>query len=116
MGDITKDFSRVEFDCHCGCGANLTKPKLVMILQVIRDHFERPVRVISGTRCARHNRKVKGARHSQHLLGTAADISIAGIAPRAVAKFAKSLMPGYGGIKPYATFCHLDIRPNQWRG
>lgn len=88
----------------------------MLILQAIRDHFERPVKVISGTRCAKHNRAVKGARHSQHMLGTAADISIEGIAPRDVAKFAKSLMPGWGGVKPYATFTHVDIRPNMWRG
>lgn len=116
MGDMTENFSKAEFNCRCGCGANLTKPKLVLILQAIRDHFDKPVTVNSGTRCAKHNRKVKGARHSQHMLGTAADISIDGVHPRDIAKFAKTLMPGWGGIKPYATFCHVDIRPNMWRG
>ena len=115
MGDMTEHFNRAEFNCHC-CGLNLTKPKLVLILQAIRDHFGRPVVVISGTRCAKHNRAVKGARNSQHMLGTAADISIGGIAPKEVAKFAKTLMPGWGGIKPYASFTHVDIRPNMWRG
>ena len=116
MGDMTENFSRAEFDCKDQCGLNLTKPKLVLILQAIRDHFGLPVHINSGTRCAKHNRKVKGARNSQHMLGTAADISIEGIAPREVAKFAKALMPGWGGIKPYATFTHIDIRPNMWRG
>ena len=115
MGDMTQNFSRSEFDCHC-CGLNLTKPKLVLILQTIRDHFGRPIKVNSGTRCAKHNRAVKGAKNSQHMLGTAADISVEGIAPRDVAKFAKTLMPGWGGIKPYATFTHVDVRLKQWRG
>lgn len=115
MGDMTEHFSRAEFNCKC-CGYNLTKPRLVMLLQVIREHFDRPVRVVSGTRCAKHNRKVGGAKHSQHLLGTAADIQIDGVNPGDVAAFAKTLMPGYGGIKAYATFTHIDIRPSCWRG
>ena len=116
MGDLSENFDRAEFDCHCGCQTNLTKPRLVLILQVIREHFDRPVRVVSGTRCAKHNRKVGGAKHSQHLLGTAADIQIDGVNPGDVAAFAKTIMPGYGGIKAYATFCHVDTRPNMWRG
>ena len=95
---------------------NLTKPKLVLILQAIRDHFGLPVHVNSGTRCAKHNRAVKGARTSRHLPGTAPHIWIAGIAPREIARFAKTLMPGWGGVKPYASFVHVDIRPNMWRG
>lgn len=116
MGDMTENFSRAEFDCKDQCGLNLTKPKLVLILQAIRDHFGLPVHVNSGTRCANRNRAVNGARNSQHLLGTAADISIDGVPPRDIAKFAKTLMPGWGGIKPYATFTHIDTRASCWRG
>ena len=115
MGDMTRNFSRSEFDCKC-CGANLTKTRLVLILQAIRDHFDTPIKVTSGTRCAKHNRKVKGAKNSQHLLGSAADIQIAGVSPKQVAAFAASLMPGWGGVKPYKSFTHVDVRPGFWRG
>lgn len=116
MGDMTKNFSRHEFACRDSCGLDNISPRLVQILQAIRDHYDKPVHITSGLRCPKYNRKVGGARNSQHMLGTAADISIEGIAPRDVARFAKTLMPGWGGIKTYATFCHVDVRPNQWRG
>lgn len=86
------------------------------VLQTIRDHFDVPVKIVSGTRCEKHNRKVGGAKKSQHLLGTAADIQVSGISPGEVARFAKSLMKGYGGVKAYATFTHVDTRANMWRG
>ena len=116
MGDMTENFSRAEFDCKDQCGLNLTKPALVAVLQTIRDHFDVPVKIVSGTRCEKHNRKVGGAKKSQHLLGTAADIQVSGISPGEVARFAKSLMKGYGGVKAYATFTHVDTRANMWRG
>jgi len=116
MGDMTRNFSRAEFRCKDQCGADHINMMLVQILQAVRDHFGVPVTVSSGVRCARRNKKVGGAKHSQHLLGNAADIQVAGVAPKTVAAFAASLMPGWGGVKPYATFTHVDIRPNMWRG
>lgn len=116
MGDMSEHFSRREFTCRCGCGTNHVRPRLVQILQAIRDHFDQPVVVLSGTRCAAHNAKVGGARQSQHLLGKAADIRIAGVTPQEIARFAAVLMPGWGGIKAYPGFCHVDIRDGFWRG
>jgi uncharacterized protein YcbK (DUF882 family) len=116
MGDMTENFNRAEFACKCHCGLNLVRPRLVLLLQAIREHFDKPVRVVSGTRCPRRNRQVGGARKSQHLLGTAADIQIEGVSPQAVARFAATLLLDSGGIKAYATFTHVDIRPGRWRG
>jgi pectate lyase len=44
------------------------------ILQPIRDHFDAPIHVISGYRSAVLNKKVGGAKTSQHLTGNAVDI------------------------------------------
>jgi hypothetical protein len=44
------------------------------ILQPIRDHFDAPIHVISGYRSAGLNKKVGGAKTSQHLTGNAVDI------------------------------------------
>lgn len=115
MGDMTKNFDRSEFKCHC-CETNLVKFQLVNILQTIRDHFDVPIAVLSGTRCAKHNRAVGGARGSKHMLGEAADIKVSGVKPKDVATYAKTLMPNFGGIKAYPTFTHIDIRLNPWRG
>lgn len=44
------------------------------ILQPIRDHFEKPIHVVSGYRSPGLNKKVGGAANSQHLTGQAVDI------------------------------------------
>ena len=116
MGDLSEHFSRREFVCRCGCGTNKVQPRLVQVLQAIRDHFDLPVIVQSGTRCRAHNTRVGGAKASQHLLGKAADIRIDGISPPEIARFAATLLAGSGGIKPYPTFCHVDVRAGYWRG
>lgn len=116
MGDMTKNFSKAEFACKCGCGLDNINPRLVQVLQAIRDHFDKPVHVTSGLRCPKYNSKVGGARKSQHMLGTASDIQIAGVSPRQVAAFAATLLPRTGGIKAYSTFTHIDVRTRTWRG
>ncbi|EFB70384.1 hypothetical protein PROVRUST_08483, partial [Providencia rustigianii DSM 4541] len=42
----------------------------------------KPVYVVSGRRCAKHNKAVGGAEHSQHLLGTAGDIKVKDVTPK----------------------------------
>lgn len=37
------------------------------VLDPVRDVFGRAIKVNSGYRCEKHNRKVGGAKHSQHL-------------------------------------------------
>ncbi len=47
------------------------------VLQPLRDEIGWPIRVNSGYRCKTLNERVKGSATSQHLLGEAADLSIA---------------------------------------
>lgn len=112
---LTENFSSEEFTCKCGCGLDTIDLRLVSILQKLRNHFKRFVVVTSGLRCAKYNEKVGGRAKSNHMLGLAADIKIQGVSPYNVAKVANSLMPGWGGIKIYPTFTHIDVRPNKWR-
>lgn len=73
MGDITRNLSRHEFACPCGCGMQDPHPKLVMALQQLCDlvaahHAKRPYLAITGPgRCAEHNRAVGGAGQSHHI-------------------------------------------------
>jgi uncharacterized protein YcbK (DUF882 family) len=112
---ITKDFSREEFACKCGCGADHIRTDLVIILQNIRDYFNKPVKINSGVRCVRHNKRVGGAKNSKHLTGEAADIKIVGVSPRAISMVANDLLGRRGGVKVYRTFTHIDIRKGYWR-
>ena len=69
-----------------------------------------------------HNTAVGGSRSSQHLLGKAADIQVADTTVEAVAAYAESLMPGWGGVGRYPVkagrakgWVHVDTRPNKSR-
>lgn len=91
-GDLSPNFRKSEFACKCDrCKTVTVDTELVDILQRIRDHFRKPVNINSGYRCKEHNAEVGGDPNSSHMQGMAADIRVAGIAPREVAKFAESI-------------------------
>lgn len=107
---LSAHFKVREFACGDGSDAVLVAPRLVMVLETIRDHFGAPVVIQSAYRTPQHNAKVNGAAHSQHCYGMAADISIKSHAPAEVAAFARALMPDWGGVGVYDSFCHIDVR------
>ena len=114
-----------EFRCRDGTDTILIDEGLVVLLQCIREHFGKAVSITSGYRTAAHNTAVGGAKSSQHLLGTAADIQVADTPVEAVAAYAESLLPGWGGVGRYPVkagrakgWVHVDTRPNKsrWTG
>ena len=119
MGDMTKNFSRAEFTCKCGCGSDDVNPKLVNALQKLRDKAGRAIIINDAVRCPKHNAEVGGVRNSQHILGSAADIRIEGMAPSKVADLAETI-PEFAncGIGRYKTFTHVDVRGHRarWNG
>ena len=46
------------------------------VLQKIRDRYGKPMHINSGYRCPKLNSKVGGSKTSQHMNGSAADISV----------------------------------------
>lgn len=113
MGDLTKNLSKHEMACHCGCGFGdthgLVDPDLACVFQSIRDIARVPIGVNSGCRCTKHNKKIGGARSSQHLLGKAMDIHCGTINPEGLRRIARRI-PTIGGIGIYNTFLHIDVR------
>ena len=110
MGDLSEHFSRWEFACGCGCGDDGVSADLIEGLESTREVVKRPIRVTSGRRCEAHNTQVSGSKGSQHMLGRAADVTIDGVRPKAVAWIAETL-GCFSGIKAYAGgWTHLDIR------
>ena len=111
-----------EFRCRDGSDAIMIDQTLVVLLQCIREHFGKPITITSGYRTAAHNTAVGGSRSSQHLLGKAADIQVADTTVEAVAAYAESLMPDWGGVGRYPVkagrtkgWVHVDTRPNKSR-
>ena len=115
---ISPDFQVREFACRDGSDKVVIDLRLVHVLQRIRDHFGKSVHINSGYRTRYYNTKVGGAANSQHLHGTAADITVNGVAPSVVADYVETLMPDTGGIGRYKTFTHVDVRKRKarWTG
>lgn len=115
---LSNNFRVKEFACTDGSDPVFIAPKLVTVLQKIRNHFGKPVTINSGYRTASKNKSVGGATYSQHLYGTAADIVVAGVSPKDVAAYAEKLLPNTGGIGIYGTFTHIDVRAtkSRWNG
>ena len=76
---LAPGFKVREFRCRDGSDVVMIDESLVMLLQCIREHFGKPITITSGYRTAAHNAAVGGAKSSQHLLGRAADIQVAGV-------------------------------------
>lgn len=114
---LSENFKVREFACKDGSDVIFVSMELVEILQKIRTHFGKPVIIHSAYRTPPYNKKVDGAAYSQHLYGTAADISISGVSPKEVAVYAETLLPKTGGIGIYDTFTHVDVRSDmsRWR-
>lgn len=117
---LSTHFKVKEFACKDGSDAVLVAPRLVMVLQSIRSHFGAAVTINSGYRTPQYNTKVGGVAHSQHCYGMAADISVKGQTPAAVAAYARQLMPDWGGVGVYSQkgFTHIDVREAKadWNG
>lgn len=117
MGDISPHFSRSEFRCH-GQGKpghddthdTNVDPGLLDVLENIRALTGAPLAIVSGKRCAWWNRKVKGAKLSQHLLTTAADI------PPGRATARQAFDAGARGVGTKGGWAiHVDTRPGRRR-
>lgn len=75
---------------------------------------EKPIKINSAYRTPSHNRKIGGARNSQHLEGRALDLEPPkGMSVEmffALIRSGAEAM-GIGGIGLYKTFVHVDCRP-----
>jgi uncharacterized protein YcbK (DUF882 family) len=115
---LTKNFSKSEFECKCGC--EMPKElipniqKLANQLQVIRDAVNLPIKINSAYRCPEHNTRVGGVKTSMHLHAKASDIVIKGYSNDDVADLIEQLIASgdilQGGLGRYNTFTHYDIR------
>lgn len=119
---LSPNFTVYEFRCRDGSDVVMIDESLVVLLQCIREHFGKPITITSGYRTGTHNTAVGGSRSSQHLLGKAADIQVAGVSVEDVAAYAEKLLPGWGGVGRYPVkagrakgWVHVDTRPNKSR-
>lgn len=116
MGDLSKNFSRSEFVCNCGCGFDTVDAELIMVLQDISDTFGAMIQVSGGNRCAFRNAGTEGAaKDSLHMDGKAADFRCRGIGPAIVYNFLNDKYPNKYGIGLYPDRVHIDVRKKRAR-
>ena len=90
-------------------------PALVRVLQAIRDHAGKPIRITSGYRSFARNGAVYAARNqtatkSRHSSGQAADITITGMSGVAIAKLALDAAGTDLAIGIGRADIHVDVR------
>jgi len=122
MGDLTKNFSRSEFACSCGCDLIAVDFSLVTALQNGVDYFTAKYNqkvsciITSGNRCPDCNKAAGGAENSTHLLCLAVDhkffLKQTGhqIEPEEVAQYYEKTFPESSGIGRYSNRTHFDTR------
>ncbi|MDR3165214.1 MAG: peptidase M15 [Synergistaceae bacterium] len=104
---ISTHFKLREFQCRC-CGLVKLSPRLLRMLEKLREAARVPLVVTSGYRCPNHNRHVGGAPRSLHLDGCAADILAAPSAQKHLFAIAKSI--GFSQVicGDYKKYLHLE--------
>tara|TARA_R110000823_G_scaffold223407_2_gene351540 strand:+ start:219 stop:590 length:372 start_codon:yes stop_codon:yes gene_type:complete len=120
--DSSKYFSKAELQCKCGCEAALMDAQFIMMLEQLREKFNKPLLVSSGYRCPKHNNNVSGTGIAgPHTTGKAIDLKVDRGAAYELLKIAMDM--GFSGIgvnqKGNARFMHLDtintgLRPTIW--
>jgi uncharacterized protein YcbK (DUF882 family) len=123
MAKLTNNFTLQEFNSKCGRDIpNNVLPNIIQLaknLQVLRDAVGKSISITSGYRSPQHNKKIGGAKDSQHVKGMAADIKVAGMTPKEVALVIDGLIESgkmkQGGIGIYASWVHYDIRGTKAR-
>jgi uncharacterized protein YcbK (DUF882 family) len=123
MGDLTLNFSVAEFRCPDGSPippeymSNLRT--LATNLQVLRDEIGESIHVNSGYRSPDYNRRIGGARNSQHLYARAADIRARTRSPQQLQVVIEQLIAQgrmmQGGLGLYNSFVHYDVRGTRAR-
>ena len=116
MGDLSKNFSRLEIMCPCGCGANKISSVLIEKLQKVRNIIGKPMIITSGVRREFYNASLKASMNSSHIpdsygMGNAVDIACTNSKDRyelveLSQKFFKRI--GISGGS-YGGFVHLDV-------
>lgn len=118
MGDLSTNFSRIEFACGCGCGLDTVDAELLAVAEDIRSEFGR-VSVTSGCRCTQYNATIGGSIGSQHIVCRAMDFVTELGTPAEVQAWLKARYPGKYGIGSYSGWTHIDTRGGsaaRWNG
>lgn len=123
MGDISKNLSRHEMACKCGCGFDTVDVELGRVIQQVCFEFaqrtgQQVYLIVTGpNRCRAHNAATPGAsENSQHLYGRAMDFILKSggvyISPQDIYTYINETWPDQYGLGLYSNRVHFDTRTN----
>ena len=91
---------------------------VINVLQPIREHYEKPVKISSGYRGEALNKFAGGSKTSDHMQGFAADIEVPGISNYDLAewiqanlKFTQVILEFYVMGNPHSGWVHVSYDP-----
>ncbi len=106
MGDLTRNFSRSEMVCKCGCGFVQEDNYFIDKVQATRTLAGIGFKVISWCRCKVHNKAEGGKPESDHITGEGIDIEcLTSFTRRKILKAAYAV--DFRRIGEAKTFIHL---------
>jgi zinc D-Ala-D-Ala carboxypeptidase len=108
-------FSPREIACK-GTGSILINEDALDKLQALRNRIGKPLVLTSAYRSPSHNKRVGGAKNSQHMQGNAFDVRMDNHDPHEFEAAARSV--GFTGIGyyPKSGFMHIDLGPDRTWG
>lgn len=113
-GDLSEHFSRSEFNQHrdpLPIDQVHVDQRLIEKLEQLRKAIgNRPIKINSGYRSAGYNQKVGGAKHSQHLDGKAADITVEGMTAKELQPIARAVGFSFTQTYDHLPHLHVDVR------
>lgn len=120
---LTTNFKLSEFACKDGSSVPKellpNVQRLATNLQVIRDYIHCPITINSGYRTPTYNKRVGGAKNSQHLKAKASDLTTSEYTPKELYDIIEDLINkgaiSQGGLGLYKTFVHYDVRGTKAR-
>lgn len=122
MGDITKNFSKSDFQCCCVvCREDparpATKSEAINALQDVRDFLGKPLIVNRGVSCPAHNGALGGAGDSRHLPQHADAIDLACNGSEEAYRIVRALITlgKFTFIEVSPHHIHIDMRPGEKR-
>lgn len=121
---FAKNFLYSEIACRCCGKTKPLDPRLIFLLQSLRDKIDRPIYISKGggLRCKAYNKRIGGHERSAHvpywvtikkikyLIGCkAVDISAKNMDIIRLAKEARDIGFSRIGLYPYSHFIHVDV-------
>lgn len=114
--EFTSYFNRKRDGARNSVPSSKLWPNILPTLQIVeelREHFDKPIVLLSSYRSPSYNRAVGGELASYHMKFQALDIAVAGVSPKEVFTVLKKWRTQKrfsGGLGLYETFVHIDTR------